>query len=180
MFAPQATTTPPKICLSIPRPLDFHGKFSSSIIYPTEHQFYSATQIWSCQQSDSEKSTQASPHPSTKSSGERLQETYMVAAVAGEGEEVDLVAVANAAVLPKVGELRRAHPAEPRRAPRPASGEPRRTAPPRRRCERESLPRRHRRSGREGRELEKGGARSSNGRGTKPNKHNALTGGCFL
>jgi len=41
----------------------------------------------------------------------------MVAAVAGEGEEVDLVAVADAAVLPQVGELRRAHPAEPRRAP---------------------------------------------------------------
>ena len=37
----------------------------------------------------------------------------MVAAVAGEGEEVDLVAVADAAVLPQVGELRRAHPAEP-------------------------------------------------------------------
>lgn len=150
MFAPQATTTPPKICLSIPRPLDFHGKFSSSIIYPTEHQFYSATQIWSCQQSDSEKSTQASPHPSTKSSGERLQETYMVAAVAGEGEEVDLVAVADAAVLPQVGELRRAHPAEPRRAPRPASGEPRRTAPPRRRRERESLPPPPQRQGRKG------------------------------
>jgi len=61
-----------------------------------------------------------------KATGERLQETYMVAAVAGEGEEVDLVAVADAAVLPQVGELRRAHPAEPRRAPRPAPGEPRR------------------------------------------------------
>jgi hypothetical protein len=44
-----------------------------------------------------------------KTQREKLQETYMVAAVAGEGEEVDLVAVADAAVLPQVGELRRAH-----------------------------------------------------------------------
>jgi hypothetical protein len=56
----------------------------------------------------------------------------MVAAVAGEGEEVDLVAVADAAVLSQVGELRRAHPAEPPARP-PAPGEPR-TGP------RESLP----------------------------------------
>jgi hypothetical protein len=35
--------------------------------------------------------------------------TYVVAAVAGEGEEVDLPAVADAAVLPQIGELRRAH-----------------------------------------------------------------------
>jgi hypothetical protein len=49
-------------------------------------------------------SRQASPHPSTKSNGERLQETYMVVTVAGEGEEVDLVAVADATVLPQVGE----------------------------------------------------------------------------
>lgn len=45
-----------------------------------------------------------------KSNGGGLQETYEVAAVAGEGEEVDLAAVADAAVLPQVGELRRAHP----------------------------------------------------------------------
>jgi hypothetical protein len=38
-----------------------------------------------------------------------LKTKDMVAAVAGEGEEVDLVAVADAAVLPQVGELRRAH-----------------------------------------------------------------------
>lgn len=44
-----------------------------------------------------------------KSNGGGLQETYEVAAVAGEGEEVDLAAVADAAVLPQVGELRRAH-----------------------------------------------------------------------
>lgn len=59
----------------------------------------------------------------------------MVAAVAGEGEEVDLVAVSDAAVLSQVGELRRAHPAEPLRenlGPARAS-----------RC-------RHRRSGRKG------------------------------
>jgi hypothetical protein len=54
-----------------------------------------------------------------------LQGTYVVAAVAGEGEEVDLVAVADAAVLPQVRELRCAHipPPEPRVLPlrRPAS-----------------------------------------------------------
>lgn len=37
----------------------------------------------------------------------------MVAAVAGEGQEVDLVAVADAAVLAQVGELRRPHPGTP-------------------------------------------------------------------
>jgi hypothetical protein len=39
------------------------------------------------------------------------EEPYMVAAVAGEGEEVDLPAVVDAAVLPQIRELGRAHPA---------------------------------------------------------------------
>lgn len=80
-----------------------------------------------------------------------LQETYMVAAVAGEGEEVDLVAVADAAVLSQVGELRRAHPAEPLRenlGPARAS-----------RC-------RHRRSGRKGEGNWKRGAGGGLGRQT--------------
>lgn len=42
-----------------------------------------------------------------------LKAKDVVAAVAGEGQEVDLVAVADAAVLAQVGELRRPHPGTP-------------------------------------------------------------------
>ena len=100
----------------------------------------------------------------------------MVAAVAGEGEEVDLVAVADAAVLPQVGELRRAHPAEPRCA-RPHSGRAeedrlRASASPARpqvasRC-------RHRRSGRQGGGKGRGLGRQTDG---TRNQHNKLTRG---
>lgn len=166
MFAPQATTTPPKICLAIPRPPYLKKiQFSSSIIQKINS---------TAQHTNSAVPTvrfgasrQASPHPNTKTNGrERLQETYMVAAVAGEGEEVDLVAVADAAVLPQVGELRRAHPAEPRA---PAPGEPRSEDPPRRRprvVAATAPPQRQ-----EGRRKKGGAARSSNGRDTKSNKH---------
>lgn len=129
MVAAQATTTPPKICLA-----DFHGGGGKSVL-----EFHNPRNINSTAEQNLVVPTvrfgvsRQSITTSKPSTG--LQETYMVAAVAGEGEEVDLVAVSDAAVLSQVGELRRAHPAEPLRenlGPARAS-----------RC-------RHRRSGRKG------------------------------
>jgi len=82
----------------------------------------------------------------------------VVAAVAGEGEEVDLVAVAHAAVLPQVGELRRAHTSGGARSAPSGRAEPV-TASAAAASAREMLPApRHRQAGR-GREEEIGGGR---------------------
>jgi hypothetical protein len=51
-------------------------------------------------------------------------ETYVFAPVAGEGEEIDLVAVADAAVPPQVRELRRSHRSPEPRARRGIGAKP--------------------------------------------------------
>ena len=87
----------------------------------------------------------------------------MVAAVAGEGEEVDLVAVADAAVLPQVGELRRAHTSfGARSAPsgraEPVTASAAAAAAAAAASAREMLPApRHRQAGREGRRKSRAG-----------------------
>jgi len=82
------------------------NQFSCSIVHRRTIQHTSSLAA-TVQFRTSNQSITASTHRKTQRG--RLRETYVVAAVAGEGEEVDLVAVADAAVLPQVGELRRAH-----------------------------------------------------------------------
>lgn len=103
-----------------------------------------------------------------KRAGE-VAETYVVAAVAGEGEEVDLPALADAAVLPQVGELRRAHPAGKGTSARVEGPEP---APPRD----FAVPGGQRRGqGRTGEGNRTGGRRGSVVGRKRSNKRNALT-----
>jgi len=86
-----------------------------------------------------------------------LKTKDVVAAVAGEGEEVDLVAVADAAVLPQVGELRRAHTSGGARSAPSGRAEPV-TASAAAASAREMLPApRHRQAGREGRRKSRAG-----------------------